>query len=139
MAVAAGNDCWRYYKSGVLSSANGCPTRLDHAVLAVGLATETVTIPGEKGTTTKTCRRAKRRERRAKSCPGDAYYRRKRCCLRETTEGTPDSTEEVLVWKIQNSWSTRWGDQGFIKLKVEGGSGVSGSNQVIEWITVDDL
>lgn len=59
--------------------------------------------------------------------------------MTETTGGTPDTTEEMLVWKIQNSWSTGWGDGGFIKLKVEGGYGVSGSNQVIEWIEVADL
>ena len=26
IAVAAGNDCWRYYESGVLTAANNCPT-----------------------------------------------------------------------------------------------------------------
>lgn len=128
MAVAAGNDCWRYYKGGVLTSANGCSTDLDHAVVAVGIDTETVTVPGQEGDTRTTCRKATRSERRAKSCSGDAVYRSKKCCLTETTEGTPDTTQEMLVWKIQNSWSTGWGDQGFIKLKVEGGSGVSGSN-----------
>lgn len=36
IAVAAGNDCWRYYSDGVLSSADRCPTRIDHAVNIVG-------------------------------------------------------------------------------------------------------
>ena len=35
--VAAGNDCWRWYSSGILSSAHGCPTNYDHAVTLVGL------------------------------------------------------------------------------------------------------
>lgn len=68
MAVAAGNDCWRYYKEGVLTSANGCPTSLDHAVVAVGIDTETVVVPGTEGETKRTCRKAKRSERRARTC-----------------------------------------------------------------------
>ena len=37
IAVAAGNECWWFYSSGVLSSANGCPTDLDHGVAVVGI------------------------------------------------------------------------------------------------------
>ena len=37
IAVAAGNECWRYYESGILSAANNCPTNLDHGVVIVGL------------------------------------------------------------------------------------------------------
>ena len=44
MSVSAGNDCWRFYKSGVLSSEDQCPTYNDHAVVAVGVDTETVSV-----------------------------------------------------------------------------------------------
>ena len=37
IAVAAGNDCWRYYESGILSEENNCPTGLDHGVAIIGL------------------------------------------------------------------------------------------------------
>ena len=37
IAVAAGNDCWRYYKTGILSKDNNCPGGLDHGVVIVGL------------------------------------------------------------------------------------------------------
>ena len=37
IAVAAGNDCWRFYESGVLTEDNNCPTALDHGVVVVGL------------------------------------------------------------------------------------------------------
>ena len=36
IAVDANNSCWRFYSSGVLTSADGCPTVLDHAVNIVG-------------------------------------------------------------------------------------------------------
>jgi C1A family cysteine protease len=63
VAVAAGNDVWKQYKGGVVSS---CPsTQLDHAVIAVGY--------GE-------------------------------------TKSTPN-------FKIKNSWSTSWGEEGYIYLK----------------------
>ena len=35
--VAAGNDCWRWYTSGILTGAHGCPTSYDHAVAIVGV------------------------------------------------------------------------------------------------------
>lgn len=37
IAVAAGNDCWRYYESGILSEDNNCPGGLDHGVVIIGL------------------------------------------------------------------------------------------------------
>ena len=37
IAVSAGNSCWRYYESGILSKENNCPTGLDHGVVIVGL------------------------------------------------------------------------------------------------------
>ena len=35
--MAAGNSCWRYYSSGILSKENNCPTGIDHGVAIVGL------------------------------------------------------------------------------------------------------
>jgi len=39
IGVVARGACWRFYKSGVLSSANNCPSRgvLDHGVVIVGV------------------------------------------------------------------------------------------------------
>ena len=84
IAVSAGNDCWRWYESGILSAANNCPTWLDHGVAVVGLVDS-----------------------------GDMPY-----------------------WLVQNSWGNWWGDQGFIKLAVEEGEGVSGMNTYAEYIEV---
>ena len=43
IALSAGNNVWRYYRSGILTSANLCPTRLDHGVLLVGHETVAAT------------------------------------------------------------------------------------------------
>lgn len=37
-------------------------------------------------------------------------------------------------WKIQNSWSDRWGDKGFILFEIAEGKGVCGMNQYVEWV-----
>jgi len=123
----------------VLTAADGCPTSIDHAVVAVGIDSEEVTTTTE-GESTLTCRKA-RKEEKKKGCKGDdeEYVKRgKKCCSTVTTEGET-STETVNYWLIQNSWSTGWGDGGFIKLAVAGGAGVSGSNRVMEWVTVQDI
>lgn len=36
-AVSSVNDCWRFYSAGILSSANNCPTNIDHIVAIVGV------------------------------------------------------------------------------------------------------
>jgi len=37
IAVAAGNSCWRWYESGILTTDMNCPTSIDHGVVIVGL------------------------------------------------------------------------------------------------------
>jgi len=37
-------------------------------------------------------------------------------------------------WKVQNSWGTGWGDDGFILIEIVGGDGVCGINKVVEWV-----
>jgi len=44
VAVAAGNDVFRNYSSGIVTEDDGCPTRVDHAIQAVGYGYE-----GEQG------------------------------------------------------------------------------------------
>lgn len=40
VALSAGNDVFRYYNGGIVSADAGCPTQIDHAVVAVGYGTE---------------------------------------------------------------------------------------------------
>jgi cathepsin L len=40
VAVAAGNNVFRNYESGIVTEDDGCPTRVDHAIVAVGYGYE---------------------------------------------------------------------------------------------------
>ena len=147
IAIAAGNDFVRYYKSGFLTSANGCPTTVDHGVLLVGYGVENIskTDYGIKSTTK---RWASAQEIAAKKCvnAAEVYTEttvtttvttiNKQCILNKAAV-TTTTTGDVGVWKIQNSWGTAANDGGFIKFaKEDTGLGVCGMNQYIGFINV---
>lgn len=99
IAVSAGNDCWRYYKSGILSRANNCPTRIDHGVVVVGVhhaggdgGNDDADDDDEDDDVVQRryCRKAERAEKRAKQCldapeamlePNNAGKPNRKCCI----------------------------------------------------------
>ena len=87
IAVAAGNSVWRYYRSGFLTSADLCPTALDHGVMLVGYDTAPI------GTVT--CRDATSAEKTAAKCADGTTYNSTtgRCCKAPSTVAQP-------VWLI---------------------------------------
>ena len=40
VAVAAGNNVFQGYSSGIIDASMGCPTQIDHAIVAVGWGVE---------------------------------------------------------------------------------------------------
>ena len=156
VAVAAGNNCWRYYKGGILGNASSCRgvfnTRLDHAVTLVAYtaavdgegASQEIVEPTCETTTELSCRKAKRNEKKSGTCRysneimkeyKDRRGRTKKaCCVEYETETcdevapVTDDGGEVAYWTIQNQWATGWGEAGLMRLEVTGGKGVSGIN-----------
>lgn len=148
VAVNASGRAFQDYSSGALSDdAALCdPNALDHAVTLVGYieGAETVeevttTTPG---TETTTCSKASRREKRARSCNGvDEWYNSdsRKCCITTTTKGTSTTetitTQTGALWKVQNSWSDMWGDEGFFYVPVAEGAGACGMNRDVWGVT----
>lgn len=138
IAVAAGNDDWFQYSGGVLDEGD-CQGGLDHAVVLVGY------LPGQDESDTAVyeiveteCRRQRWKDkfydsgcRYADETLNDGRF----CCWENVFIDEETSGGETATWKIQNSWGDWWGDQGFIYLAVEGGNGVCGMNQWVEWVT----
>ena len=102
MAVSAGNDCWRYYKSGVLTSAHGCPVGLNHAAVAVGVGLEHAEVPATEDSSNTTCRLASGYERRKKKCfrRDNEEYSKRVCCQTIVTPGTEAYAETMMYWKL---------------------------------------
>lgn len=140
IAVGASGKCWRYYKSGVLTNKNKCPSkRLNHGVALVGLI-KAEEISEDQQETELKCRNAKKSERNAGECAGTpeeflapnkkGNKPNRRCCKNVLVEAKD-------YWLVQNSWGKDWGDNGFIKLAVEGNRGISGMNQHVNFMNVE--
>jgi len=84
VAVAAGNDAFRSYSSGILTDTSHCGQDVDHAALAVGWGEE----------------------------DGVQYY------------------------IVRNSWGTKWGEDGYVRIATGGVRGVCGINQFVFYPTV---
>ena len=75
-----------------------------------------------------------KKKKRGRKCKRGEKKRRKNrkvhCCKKTLIEEGEVITETVdqEYWLVQNSWGVGWGENGFIKLGVEGGFGVSGMN-----------
>jgi hypothetical protein len=45
-----------------------------------------------------------------------------------------DVNGHTNYWKVQNSWGSRWGDEGFILIEIKDGDGVCGINKVVQYV-----
>lgn len=131
VALAAGNNVFRYYKDGVLSLADNCPTRLDHAVALVAYTPSgEYTYPAQDPT----CFTMRKKEQK-RGCPtGYTDNGNNECC----DAGTPEETRVIgSYWTIQNSWGVGWGDGGFMNMAVtDGGYGVCGMNNYMDYLEI---
>ena len=144
VSVATSKICWRFYESGILSEADGCPTRRNHVVTLVGYTAAVTCV-----TTPKKCKKANKKEIRKNKCqkkrggaaPWTNSKGKKKCCIEATEDCTNSEPTEGGVttpafWTIQNSWGSNWGNNGFMNLEVSAGNGVSGINSGMWAVTV---
>ena len=120
IAVSAGNSCWRWYEAGVLSTANECPTSIDHGVVVVGVHQASGNPTPPEPEYERTCRKALWREKNADppACEGEGEIlepnRRgvpnRKCCTYTLIENVSEVSEDSMdYWIVQNSWGSGWG------------------------------
>jgi C1A family cysteine protease len=127
IAVDAGSSHFQFYSKGVVGANDGCPTGLNHAVVLVGY-TEKDGSPSPDPSP----------EPEPQPDPdNDAecnVYKWWHSCDEDNSRRMlKDENGYDNYWKIQNSWSTNWGDQGFILFEIAEGDGVCGMNSYIEY------
>jgi KDEL-tailed cysteine endopeptidase len=108
VALNASSKQFQFYKSGVLkqccdpsdSSCSEDTLSINHAVTVVGYSD-----PGEK---------------KVEKCSVKNWWIS--CTTESESNGNNvDSDGDSNYWKIQNSWGTWWGDNGFIKMEISDG------------------
>jgi len=53
-------------------------------------------------------------------------------------DGEKDAQGDKNYWKLQNSWGSHWGDNGFIKFEIQDGDGVCRINKYgMYWVNPD--
>ena len=115
IAINASGGMFQHYKSGVVGINDGCSTSLNHAVVLVGYTDDSRPDPQPRPT----------------NCTVHKWWHS--CEGSEDRRMLQDANGYNNYWKIQNSWSENWGDEGFILFEIADGDGVCGMNKYIEY------
>ena len=116
VALNASSSAFRFYSSGVVRESDNCGSRLNHAVVVVGYSDGS--DDGPTPTPEQDCKVTK-------------WWH---TCEDRTDDRRRMQSSNQNYWKVQNSWGTGWGDDGFILIEIVGGDGVCGINKVVEWV-----
>jgi KDEL-tailed cysteine endopeptidase len=119
IAIDAGQAAFQSYKSGVVKMSDNCGNQLNHAVVVVGYSEKDDSVDPPAPPVDVECDVTKWWH----TC--EPVERR----LQADVEGLSN------YWKIQNSWGSWWGDEGFIRIDIEeDGDGVCGMYRYVETI-----
>ena len=134
IAIDAGDGVFQFYKNGVIAKDAGCGTGLNHAVVLVGYTDEDDgSTPAPQPDPTPDPSPSPTPDPAVGECE---VYKWWHTC-KDSSNGRrlqKDANGYHNYWKIQNSWGTNWGDQGFVLFEIAEGAGVCGMNSYIEWV-----
>lgn len=117
VSIEADQKGFQFYKSGVFSGA--CGTNLDHGVLVVGYGEVASPAAATAVTTTST-------DPPSAQCSAHPVCSAQgwtgNCCPRQPGDmlkccDAPVPNASVPYWTVKNSWTTRWGEEGYIRLR----------------------
>eukprot|EP00354_Favella_ehrenbergii_P001060 CAMPEP_0170470726 /NCGR_PEP_ID=MMETSP0123-20130129/13104_1 /TAXON_ID=182087 /ORGANISM="Favella ehrenbergii, Strain Fehren 1" /LENGTH=118 /DNA_ID=CAMNT_0010737979 /DNA_START=904 /DNA_END=1259 /DNA_ORIENTATION=+ len=109
-----------------------CGTSLNHALLIIGYTAKGASPPKPEPTPTPEPEPTPTPEPEPESVTTCTVTKWWRNC--ETSTGgrrLADTDGDENYWKALNSWGTNWGNDGFVKIAVRGGSGVCAMNRYI--------
>ena len=128
VALNASSSAFQFYSSGVVKAGDNCGQQLNHAVVVVGYTDGSPNPDPSPGPDP---------EPRPDPTPrGDCTVTKwwHTCEDVEDDRRALQSSNNTNYWKVQNSWGTNWGDDGFILIEISDGDGVCGINKVVEWV-----
>ena len=129
-AVNASHESFRFYKDGVMDGTclnlstmedEPCSTNINHAITIVGYSEG-----GEQVIT---------EEKEVYVC--EIYYVYWLICTWKTVTEETVVSDGPAYWKVQNSWGTGWGMDGFFLVEIQGARGVNGINQYVQFVEPD--
>lgn len=125
IAIDAGGGIFQFYREGVIGKNDGCGTGLNHAVVLVGYSDKDGGDDDSSPTPDPD-------PQPASDCTVFKWWHS--CEQDDRRRLQKDSNGYHNYWKIQNSWGTGWGDNGFVLFEIAEGDGVCGMNGYVEYV-----
>ena len=138
VALDASSAAFQLYKSGVVKQGDGCGEWLNHAVVMVGYTAGGSPGPDPDDDDEDDVNPPEpdddEEDDWEPSPDGCKVTKWWHSCPQNNRRRLQDASGHDNYWKIQNSWGTWWGDEGFIRIEIAEGAGVCGINSVVEWV-----
>ena len=128
IAITAGGTTFNRYKTGVLNTEDGCPESvgLNHAVTVVGYGS--YQVEEQLNPPIQSCNKDKTK----RDCTGAGEFWSQGQCCTEISSMTVDKN----YYLVQNSWSSNYGDGGFVRFNAQDGNGICGMNRWVTYLNV---
>jgi len=130
VAINASSTAFQYYDGGVIR-AHECSTSQNHAVVIVGYSDSSDTNPGPTPDPDVDPTPDPDVDPTPTACKVTKWWH---SCPQAESRRLTDSNGLNNYWKVQNSWSTGYGDNGFVLFDMQEGDGVCGINNYVEYV-----
>ena len=132
-AIDAGSYVFQTYKSGVIRGSDNCGTAINHAVVIIGYSDvgDSTPTPPEPEVEPEVNPEVNPDQPTEPTCSVTKWWRN---CDAPARRALADSDGDEGYFKVQNSWGIGWGDEGFVKIAIEEGSGPCEINSYMYYV-----